>query len=158
MEKRAEFVQPTNAAPSLMAAPPTMATPAPGFTARVMERIERHERAQARRRSVIGAAILVGAASVPFLVLGYLFVVLGSLVIADPGAVLSGVFAVAPVFEILSSLFGGLTLGATTLARVGSVQMLAFAIAVCSLTFLWAAVVHGSSQWSPRTLSVGGSR
>jgi hypothetical protein len=146
MEKRAEFLQ------------PTMAAPVPGFTARVMARIEQHERAQARRRSILGAAILLGAASVPFMAIGYLLVVLGSQLVADPGALLSSILAVAPVLNILGNLLEALAVTAMALAQVGTVQMLLFAIVVCALTFLWAAIVHGSFQWSPRTLSVGGSR
>jgi hypothetical protein len=146
MDKQAQFVH------------PTMAAPAPGFTGRVMARIEQHERVQARRRSILGAAVLLAAASVPFLALGYLLVSLGSQLLADPGVILGGILVFAPVLEIVSSVLQALAVSATTLARVGSVQMFLFAVAVCSLTFLWAAIVHGSFQWSPRTLFVGGSR
>ncbi len=137
---------------------PTMAAPAPGFTVRVMARIEQYERVQARRRSILGAAVLLGAASVPFLALGYLLVSFGLQLLASPGVFLGGILAFGPVVEIVSSLIEALVVSATTLARVGSVQMFLFAVVVCSLTFLWAAIVHGSFQWSPRTLSVGGSR
>lgn len=146
MEKRVQFVL------------PTMVAPASGFTGRVMARIEQYERAQARRRTMLGAAVLLGAASVPFVVLGYLLVSLGSHLLADPGTILSGIFAFAPVLDIVGGLLEALSISAMTLARVGSVQMFLFAVAVCSLTFLWAAVVHGSFQWAPRTLSAGGSR
>ncbi len=146
MEKQARFIE------------PTMATPAPGFTDRVMARIERYERERAQRRALVGAALLLGAASFPFLTVGYLLVALGSQLSADPGALWSALMAFAPVVSVLGSLAEAVYVSASILFQLGSVQMLMFAILVCSLTFLWAYIVHGSFQWSLRTLSVGESR
>ncbi len=146
MDKQAQFM------------PPTMAVPAQGFTSRVMARIEQHERALARRRAITGAAVLVGAASVPIMTIAYLVALLGSELWADPGAVLSALFALSPVVDVLGGLLAALSVSATTLFRVGSVQMFLFAVLVCSLTFLWAYVVRGTFQFAPRTLSVGEPR
>lgn len=135
-----------------------MASPAPGFTARVMARIEQQERAQVRRRSIVGAALLLGAASLPFVVLLYFFASLGSALVADPGALFNGLLVFGPTLQIVVGLIEALAVSAAVVVQVGSLQMFLFAVAVCLLTFLWAAIVHGSLQWSPRTLSVGGSR
>ncbi len=146
MDKQAHFV------------PPTMAVPPPGFTARVMARIEQHERAKERRRTIVGAAVLLGAASLPFMSIAYLVALVGSQLWADPGSFLSALLALSPVVDVLVGLVDALTIGASTLFRVGSIQMFFFAVLVCALTFIWAYVVRGTLQFAPRTLSVGGPR
>ena len=139
--------------------PFTMMAPSPGFTSRVMARLTERERAQARRRALIGSVLLVGAA-VAILTLGVLwcisaaefFLTMPNVLVATVDALASLAFWSALFFESLWSV-------ALLIAQnVGAVEMLALAVTVMGLTVLWVRVVAGPFQLSSQTILTGGRK
>jgi hypothetical protein len=136
-----------------------MVSPAPGFTARVMARLEARERAQARRRAVIGAGLLVVAASALLAFVGMALASWLSVVMERPSTIVSLVVALSPVADRLLALLEALWVAAIALARsVDSVAMLAYALAVLAFTLLWARVALGSFQLTSDKMTLGGLR
>ena len=134
-----------------------MVSPAPGFTARVMTRLAERERARARRRALIGSALLVSAA-VALLVFAAIQVVSALwILITNPQVVFSTLDAFhVPVFwagKVLEA-FG---VAANAIAEnLDPMQVMLCALAVFALTMLWVRVVTGSFQLSLSTTHVGG--
>jgi hypothetical protein len=122
-----------------------MIAPPAGFTVRVMARIEERERAQARRRAVIGATLLVVVAGIALaLVCIWLTLWIGAL-LARPGTVISAVLALSPLADGLRVLLEALWVAASAVTRgVGGEVILAYALAVLALTILWARVATGN--------------
>ncbi|MBI4788013.1 MAG: hypothetical protein HY782_13325 [Chloroflexi bacterium] len=136
----------------------TMISPAPGFTARVMAKIAERERAQARRRVVIGAGLLAVAATALAALIGGALVVIAVVFAANSDVILGSVIALAPFVTTGTALVEALWISVTVVAHnVSAAQVLAYALAVLVLTLVWVRVVAGSS---PRllTLTVGGFR
>lgn len=135
----------------------TMASPAPGFTSRLMARIEERERTRARRRAFIGAAMLVIASAI-LLVPGISWVVSASSMIADPQAVAPIALAFVTVFSGWEKLLEGLWVAATVIAQnVGEVPLLVYASIVLATTVVWVHIVGGSFQ-RLLPIRIGGSK
>lgn len=127
--------------------PFTMVAPAPGFTARVMARLEARERAQAQRRAVVGAGLFVVAASALLAFVGMVIASWISMLVERPGTIVSLVVTLSPAADRLLALLKALWVAAIALARSGdSVIMLMYALAVLALTLLWGRVALGSFQ------------
>lgn len=132
----------------------TMVAPAAGFTARVMARIEERERAQARRRVMLGAGLLVVAASTLLALIGVALASLLAVLAASPDTTIRMIMTLSPsAFALLEAMWVAL---AAIVRSADSAPMLAYALGVFALTLVWARVVMGFP--SPRTISVGGSR
>ena len=130
-----------------------MVSPATGFTRRVLARIEERERAQARRRAVIGAGLLVAAASALFVLLGLWVAAWISILLASPSAIFTMLTAVSPM---LGDLLNALWVAALAiLQNVNGAMLLAYASVVLALTVVWARVATGPFQ-RPSTISLGG--
>jgi hypothetical protein len=130
-----------------------MMSPSSGFTPRVMARIEERERANARRRAVIGAGVLVAAASALFALVGLWIASWISALLASPGAVFTALAAVSPM---LDDLLAALWVAALAIwQNVNGVMLLVYAAVVLALTLVWARVVTGPFQHSS-TVSLGG--
>jgi hypothetical protein len=135
----------------------TMASPAPGFTSRVIARIEERERAQARRRALIGAVLLVIAVAIvlAFAISG---VVSSISMIAHPEAISPIVIAFATLFDDWARLIEGLWVAVTVIAQnVGEVPLLVYACSVLAMTAIWLQIVTGSFRHI-LTLRIGGLR
>lgn len=135
----------------------TMASPAPGFTSRVMTRIEERERTQARRRALIGAAVLVAAVAI---VLASVISWVASWIsmIAHPEAISPIVMAFNTLFGDWEKLFEGLWIAVTVIMQnLGEVPLLVYACIVLAITAIWLQIVAGSFQ-RLLTLRIGGLR
>ncbi len=137
----------------------TLIAPPPGFTHRVMTRIAEHERAQARRQAMLGSALLV------FAVLGLIGLVVSVVLVwfialaSHPASMMAVVTTVAPMAFDLGSLGEALWVAVVTvMPHVDSVMLVGFATMAFALTFVWARVVTGSFQLSPRIISAGGTK
>lgn len=135
--------------------PFTMMSPSSGFTTRVMTRLEERERAQARQRALIGVGVLVAVVSALFALVGLWIASWIGALLASPGAILAAAQTISP---LVSDLANALWVAAAAILRaVDSVQMLAYAVIVLTLTAIWARVVTSPSKFA-LTLSVGGQR
>jgi len=125
----------------------TRVSPAPGLTARVMARIAEHEHAQARRRALIGSALLVIVA-IALLALVCLWLASWIAALVDrPDLFTSVLVALSPVALGLGTVLEALWVALTTVARnVESLQMLTYTLIVFALTLLWARIATGSFQ------------
>jgi hypothetical protein len=124
-----------------------------GFTARVMARIEERERAQARRQAMLGAGLLVVAASALLAFSGVALASLLAVLAASPDTTIRMIMTLSPsAFALLEAMWVAL---AAIVRRADSAPMLVYALGVFALTLVWARVVMGLP--SPRTISVGGS-
>lgn len=137
----------------------TWMTPAPGFTSRVMARIAEHERAQARRRAVIGSVLLVLAAIAVLGLVARWLVSVASVVITTPSILVAVVNACAALM-FWAAKFAKLlwTVALIVAQNVGAVELLALAVAVVTLTAIWVRVVSGPLQLSSQSILVGGSK
>ncbi len=126
---------------------PTMVSPAPGFTARVMAELAVRERARARRRALFGAGMLLVA---PLALMLFASVSIGSLValvIANPDVIVTVLVTLAQTADVISAFVGAGWTVVTVLGReVTFVQVVAFAVAVVGMTLLWVRVVGSSYQ------------
>lgn len=137
---------------------PTMVSPAPGFTNRVMARIAERERIAARRRVLIGSILLVAAAAV-LLTIAILVLVSWFIAVANQPEMIAAFFsAMSPVTFWIGTILDMVWIAVITIWRgVSEVQMLAFSILVLGLTMFWLAVVTGSFRLSASQTFVGGS-
>ncbi len=133
----------------------TMMSPSNRFTPRVMARIDERERAQARRRAVIGAGLLVAAAIALLVLIVISIAAWIDVLLASPGAIFTTLLAVSP---LIGELLEAAWVVATALLRnMNGSLMLAYALSVLGLTVLWARVATGTFQ-SPLKIKVGGQR
>jgi len=132
-----------------------MASPAPGFTSRVMVRIEQSERVRARRRAMIGAATLVIAVAISLVpVISWVVSVIS--MIANPEAIAPMVLAFVMLFGGWEKLLEGLWVAASVIAQnVGEVPLLVYACIVLGMTAVWLQIVSGSFQ-RLLTIRIGG--
>ena len=136
-----------------------MVSPAPGFAARVMTRLAEHERARARRRALIGSALLVGAAIAMLMFVAIQLVVALWVLITNPQVIVSSLNAFAALTFWASKVFEAFWIVAMVIAEnLDAVPMTLCAAVVFALTMLWARVVTGSFQLSLTTNHVGGLR
>jgi hypothetical protein len=134
-----------------------MVSPAPGFTVRVMARLAERERARARRRALIGSALLVGAASAMLAFAAIQLVSAIWILVTNPQVIVTLLNA----FELLAfwvdKPLGALWIAANVIAEnLDPMQMTLCAAVVFVLTMLWVRVVTGSFQSSFSTNHVGG--
>ncbi len=134
----------------------TMVSPAPGFTIRVMARIEARERARARRQAIVGAGLLFLATGVvSALLAGLLLSVLG-IVLMNPDVFIATLVSLTPLVDFVTTIAEALWIAVGVLAEnISAAQMLTFALGVLALTLLWVRVVTGSPL-RLLTLPVGG--
>lgn len=124
----------------------SMVSPAPGFTARVMVRIQARERARARRWGVLGAGLLFLAAGIVSVLLGGVLLGLLAIAAANPDVFLTVVVSLTPLLDFGTTLAEALWISLAVVAsNISAVQMLAFAASVFMLTLVWVRVVSGSS-------------
>ena len=135
----------------------TMASPSAGFTTRVMARLEERERLQARRRSMIGATLLVVAVATVLALVG-IWLVSWIALIARPEAILPMAMAFATLFGGWARLLEGLWIAITViLQNLGELPLLVYACVVLAMTAVWVQVVTGSFQ-RLLTIRMGGLR
>jgi hypothetical protein len=135
----------------------TMVSPSAGFTARVMARLEERERLQARRRSMIGATLLVVAVATVLALFG-IWLVSWIALMARPEAISPMVMAFATLFDGWARLIEGLWIAITVIAQnLGELPILVYACVVLAMTALWVRVVTGPFQ-RPLIIRLGGSR
>jgi len=135
----------------------SMVSPSAGFTSRVMTRLAEHERAKAKRRALIGSALLIVFAVV---VIALIVVWLASWVavfVTTPQLIVSLVNAFATVAFWIGVALKGVGVAVSAVAEnIGAPQMLSLAVIVGALTLLWLRIVAGSTLTSQTIL--GGSR
>jgi uncharacterized membrane protein len=137
----------------------TLMTPAPGFTSRVMARIAEHERAQARRRAMIGSVLLILAAIAVLGLVAWWLVSIASVFVTAPTVLVAVLNVCASMAFWVAKFFESLWAVALIITQnVGAVEMLALAIGVITLTAIWVRVVAGPLQLSSRSILVGGSK
>lgn len=135
---------------------PTMLSPAPGFTGRVMARIAEREQAAARRRAVLGIGLLVAVAVVLLALVGALLLLVALAVVDMPDALVSGWAALAPVFDLGGTVAQALWAGAVAFAdNVSMGPMLLYAMLVGAMTLVWVRVVNGSTQLASQSIFTG---
>lgn len=136
----------------------TMVAPAPGFTQRVMARLEERERTAERRRAVIGIGILIAVATAVFAGVGAIIISVVMELVSFPDLPISALVALIPFMDVVGTLLGALWTAATVLVDVIGPQILLYAVFVLAMTLIWVRVVNGSFQLTPHTLGVGGSK
>jgi uncharacterized membrane protein len=137
----------------------TLMTPAPGFTSRVLARIAEHERAQARRRAMIGSVLLILAAIAVLGLVAWWLVSIASVFVTAPTVLVAVLNVCASMAFWVAKFFESLWAVALIITQnVGAVEMLALAIGVITLTAIWVRVVAGPLQLSSRSILVGGSK
>ena len=126
-----------------------MVSPAPGFAARVMTRLAEHERARARRRALLGSALLVGAA-IAMLVFAVIQLVAPFWVlVTNPQLIVILLNAFATLTFWASKVFEAFWIAAMVIAEnLDAMPMALCAAVVFALTMLWVRVVTGSFQFS----------
>ncbi len=130
----------------------TLVSPSAGFTWRVMTRIAEHERAQARRRALIGSALLVVVAGALLALVGAQIVVWLTAFAERPEVLELVVSALAAALFWLGAFAGALWIAVgTILANIGEVTMLVYALGVLTLTMVWLRVATGSPTLSLTT-------
>lgn len=132
-----------------------MASPAPGFTSRVMARLEQSERARAQRRTMIGVATLVIAVAISLVpVISWVVSVVS--MIANPEAIAPLTLAFVTLFDGSVKLLEGLWVAASVIAQnVGEVPLLVYACTVLATTAVWLQIVSGPFQ-RLLTIRIGG--
>ena len=124
----------------------SMMAPAPGFTARVMARIEARERARARRWAMIGASLMFLAAGIVSVLLGGVLLGLLAIVVMNPDVFLTVLVSLTPLVDFGTTVAEALWVSiGVVAANVSAVQMLGFALGVLALTLVWVRMVSGSS-------------
>jgi uncharacterized membrane protein len=120
----------------------TMIAPAPGFTARVMTRIAERERAYARRRALIGIALLTLVALSVLALISLLIAAWIAAFVIQSGTIASVVITLVSLGAGLRTMLDALWLGALTLAtNVDNGGVLAYGLGVVLLTMLWTRIV-----------------
>ena len=137
----------------------TMVAPSAGFSARVMARIQEHERAQARRRAWIGAILLAAIVTSVFVLVALWLASWIISIVAMPSIIAPIALAVSSLFGDGGSLVQATWVAITTIARnVGDGSLLVYALVVLAMTALWAYVATGSFHYSLADIRVGGSK
>jgi len=135
----------------------TMIAPSAGFTARVMARIDEHERVQARRRAWIGAILLAAVVTSVF-VLVALWLASWIISIAEtPSTIAPIVLAISKLLDNGGTMIQALWVAGTTIDRnLGQAPLLLYAFVVLAMTALWASVATGSFDNTLTHIRVGG--
>jgi uncharacterized membrane protein len=137
----------------------TMMSPAPGFTSRVMMRLAERERAQARRRAMLGSALLVIVAVVILALVAWWFIAMLSTFVSAPSVIVAVLNALATLMLWVSKFFEMMWTAASVVAQsIDPVSILGLAVAVFAVTLVWVRLVIGPFQPSSNTLLVGGPK
>jgi uncharacterized membrane protein len=124
-----------------------------------MARIAEHERAQARRRAMIGSVLLILAAIAVLGLVAWWLVSIASVFVTAPTVLVAMLNVCASMAFWVAKFFESLWAVALIITQnVGAVEMLALAIGVITLTAIWVRVVAGPLQLSSRSILVGGSK
>ena len=135
----------------------TMMMPAAGFTSRVMARIAERERAQARRRALIGSALLAVFALAVLMLIAWWVLSWVAAVVSIPQVLVVILNTSATCAFWASKMAEALWVVLLIVAEnVGFIQMLALGVGVLALTMLWVRVVIGPFQRSSQTFYAGG--
>ncbi|MBI5035163.1 MAG: hypothetical protein HZB51_31950 [Chloroflexi bacterium] len=135
----------------------TMVTPRAGFTSRVMARIAEHERAKARRRAMIGSALLIGFALIVLALIVLWLVSWIAVFVTTPQLIVSILNALGTILFWGGIAMNGVTSAAELIAKnIGIPQLFGLAMTVCALTAVWFRVVAGPS-FSSHATNLGGS-
>ncbi len=135
----------------------TMVAPRAGFTSRVMARIAEHERAKARRRAMIGSALLIAFALIVLALIALWFVSWIVVFVTTPQLIVSLLNAFGTIVFWGSVVIGAVSdAGQAIASSIGIPQLAGLAITVCVLTVVWLRVVAGSS-FSSHATNMGGS-
>lgn len=135
----------------------TMVAPRAGFTSRVMARIAEHERAKARRRAMIGSALLVVFALIVLALLVLWLVSWIAVFVTTPQLIVSLLNTLGTILFWGGVAMNGVTDAAGIISRnIGLPQLFGLAMTVCALTALWLRVVAGPS-FSSHATNMGGS-
>ncbi len=136
-----------------------MISPAPGFTTRVMTRLAERERVRARRRALIGSALLVGAAIAVILFVAFELASVGWLLITNPQVIITLPSAVGVIAFWVNKVIEAFWIAANAIANnLDPTPVALGAVMIFALTMLWVRVVTGSFQLSLSTNHVGGLR
>lgn len=131
----------------------SMLTPAPGFSTRVMSRIETYERARARRRALIGAIVLVVAAMIVIALVAFSLATWLFALADDPGIVAKIVTVLVGVFQRARIVFDAFWVAGVTIERqVDQVVWVGYAVLVLALTMVWTRVVVGLPRFASITV------
>lgn len=135
----------------------TMLKPRAGFTSRVMTRIAEHERAQAKRRAMIGSALLVAFALMVLALIALWLFSWIAVFVTTPQLIVSLLNAVSTILFWSGVLMGAVSDVVQAIAgTIGIPQMFGLAMTVCALTAVWLRVVAGPS-FSSHVTNMGGS-
>ena len=135
----------------------TMVKPRTGFTSRVMARIAEHERAQARRRAMIGSALLVAFALIVLALIALWLVSWIAVLVTTPQLIVSLLNTVGTFLFWGGVAVNGVTDAGQIIAKnIGIPQLAGLAMTVCALTTVWLRVVAGPS-FSSQATNLGGS-
>ncbi len=126
-----------------------MVSPAPGFTNRVMARLAERERVRARRRAMVGSALLVGTVCALMAFALAPIVPMAWIVLTKPQVIVVS----WSVFQTLAFWIGALlnafwVAANVVVANLNPLQVLTYALAVFAMTLLWTRVATGSFQLS----------
>ncbi len=125
----------------------TMVSPVPGFTGRVMARIEARERVRARRQAAIGAGLLFLATGVVSVLLGSVLLWFLAIAVTNPDIFLTVLVSLTPLLDFATTVADALWIAVGAVAdNISMAQMLGFALSVFALTLLWVRVVAGTPQ------------
>ena len=123
--------------------PITLISPPLGFADRVMARVQERERANARRRALIGMGVFAaGVAGLSVWIAAWVGVDLGALNLIDAFTTL---VTTAP-FDLAALADALPIVAAAILTGWGNLPILPFAFGVLGLTWLWLRVSNISSQ------------
>lgn len=137
----------------------TMMNPTPGFTSRVMARLAERERVQARRRAMIGSALLVSAAIVILAIVAWWFLALVSEIVTTPSVLVAILNAASTLMLWGQKFFQMLwTTASVVTSSIDPVTLLSGAFAVFGLTLVWVRLVVGPFHLSSNTLIAGGPK
>lgn len=124
----------------------TMMSPSAGFTSRVMTRIAERERAQSRRRAMIGSALLVATAAITIALIVLWLASWIAVFVTMPEAIVSVLDACGTLAFWLGVVLNAFWVAVLVVAeKFGAMSMVMLAATVCVLTALWLRVVVGPS-------------
>jgi hypothetical protein len=138
----------------------TMATPAPGFSARVMQRIAEYEHRRAQWRALIGSALLVAFAGFVLVLIGLWLSAWAAVLVTNPQLIVGLIEGLTALFFWMGTLSDALgAVVAVVEDHLDPLQFILFAAGVFALTLLWTRAFAGSFQLAlTNTNHVGGSR
>lgn len=127
----------------------TMLSPTPGFTVRVMTRIEAYERARARRRALLGIGLLVVAALIVSAFIIFSLALWVSALAEQPSLVSTAVTTFVSLFGHARVVLDAFWVAGLTIARnVNEVVWIGYALLAVGLTMVWTRVAVGFPRFA----------